>query len=200
MVAGVAVGIALGSAPVAGQGFTAEARGGPSFPAGDLAEVTDVGFNLGVGLGWALSGRLALRADGDFELLNDDARAGALLPRTFLWHYHGGLDLGLTDPAADWLIRVRGGAGGTTYDTERFQDGSPGILHSAFSVSGGLSVGHRWVDAMEIGVLGRGFVAFLDRERTQRLEDLNPAVVNSFSKASSFPVSIYFRWIGMSPM
>jgi hypothetical protein len=188
------------AAPAAGQGLTAEVRGGPSFPAGDLAEVTDVGFNGGIGLGlWSLGERLTLRADGDYEMLNQDRRGNVTMPRTHLWHYQAGLELGLTDAASAWLIRVRAGAGGTTYDTNRFQDGSPGVLTSAFSVSGGLSVGRAWVGPMEMGILGRVFVAFLDRDRTARLAEQNPTLVSNFSKSSSVPVALYLRWRGMTP-
>lgn len=191
--------LALGNVPAAAQGFTTEVRGGISFPAGDLAEVTDVGFNGGLGLGWVLSERLAIRADGDLEFLNEDARGGVVMPRTFLWHYQAGLELGLTGADSDWLIRARGGAGGTTYDTDRFDNGGDDFLHSAFSVSGGLGIGRRWLENAEVGVLGRGFVAFLDDERTAELAALNPTRVTNFSKSSSFPISIYIRWGGLLP-
>lgn len=192
--------LACGAVPAAGQGITVEVRGGMSFPAGDLAEITDVGAVGGLGLGlWALGERLTLRADGDVEMLNDDNRGGVIFPQTYLWHYQAGLELGLTSAESPWLIRARGGVGGTTYDTETFADGSDDFLTSGLSVSGGLSVGRAWVGGMEVGLLGRAFVAFLDEERTVELQQQNPAFVTNFSKASSFPITLYLRWRGLTP-
>ena len=171
------------------------ARGGVAIPVGDLDEVGETGGGFGVGLAWRVADRIALRLDGDLEILSEDLVGSTVMPRTFLWHYHAGLELDVTDPeTASWLVRVRGGAGGTTYDTQRFYLDGDDFFDVYPSVSGGLSLGRRFTDNLEVGVQGQAFITFADKERTMELTDLSPRLLHPFEEASSFPVGLYLRW------
>ena len=190
------VGLVLAAAPAGAQSkLSLEARGGVAIPAGDLDEVGEPGGGFGVGLGWRLHDRLTLRADGDLEVLSEALAGTVVMPRTYLWHYHAGLELALTNPSSGpWSIRLRGGAGGTTYDTERFFEGGDDFLDTYFSVSGGLSLGYAMWETVEVGVLGQAFVTFAEKERTAELAERSPAVLNAFREASSFPLQLFLRW------
>ena len=182
------------------QAYTTEVRGGSSIPAGDLDEVGDAGAVLGLGFGWRYNSRVTLRVDGDWEMLNEDIAGSVVLPRTYLWHLHGGVELDVTNAeTSSWLVRVKGSAGATVYDTKRFTPNGDDFVDTNFSVGGGLSVGTMLTETIEVGGFGRVNVIFTDEDATQELADLNPAVLNAFSKASSFPLGIYFRWTGLVP-
>ena len=199
-VLGIALALAmLAGAPTGGEAqsnLSAELRGGLAIPAGDLDEIGETGGGFGVGLGYRIHPRASLRLDGELEVLSEDLAGRVVMPRTFLYHYHAGLELAVTDPAATpWLVRVRGGAGGTTYDTQRFFEDGDDFFDVYFSVNGGLSVGRRFRESMELGVLGQAFIVFAEKDRTAELAGLSPAVLNPFREASSFPVGVYLRWV-----
>ena len=170
-----------------------EIRGGAAIPAGDLAEVGATGAGFGVGAAWWLHENVAFRVDGDLEVLSELALGqGIIMPRAFLWHYHAGLELSVP-MSGPWSLRARGGAGGTTYDTELFYAGGDDFLDTYFSVSGGLALGRVVSESLEVGVTGQIFVVFTDEYRTREISQRSP-VLNPFSKASSFPVQLYVRW------
>ncbi len=95
---------------VAQSNLSFELRGGISVPVGDLSEVGDPGGGFGAGIGWAVHDRVSLRADGDLEILSEDVAGGTIMPITYLWHVHGGLELGLLQSeGSPWRIAARGG-------------------------------------------------------------------------------------------
>jgi hypothetical protein len=173
-----------------------ELRGGASVPAGDLAEVSDPGASVGVGVDLPLGSRFLFRIDGDLEVLSEDfaggLSSGPIMPKAYLWHYHAGLEMALTGDASPWRISLRGGAGGTTYDTEVFSTGDD-FLDTYFSVNGGLKIGRSTAGSLEWGVIGQAFVVFTDEDRTMEFARESP-VLNPFPAASSFPIQIYLRW------
>lgn len=172
-----------------------ELRGAVDIPAGDLDEVGETGGGFGAGLSYRIHDRAALRLDGELEILSEDLVGKVVMPRTFLWHYHAGLEVDVTDPdTSPWIIRARGGAGGTTYDTQRFYAGGDDFFDVYFSVSGGLSVGRHFRSNMEIGALGQVFIVYTDKARTAELAQRSPGLLNPFDAASSFPVGLYLRW------
>ena len=174
--------------------WSVEARGGSSIPAGDLDEVADAGALLGLGAGYGYSSRLQFRLDGDFEMLNEDLAGNVTLPRTYLWHLHAGLEVNATDPATStWKVRVRGGAGATIYDTKRLTPNGDDFVDTNFSVSGALSAGRTVGTEFEVGGFAGVYLIFTSEDGTRELADLNPAVLNPFSKATSFPLGIYVR-------
>jgi hypothetical protein len=188
---------AVTAAPAAAQSsLDFDVRGGVAVPAGDLNEVGAPGAGLGVGLGWWVHDRVALRVDGDLEVFGEHRLGdGVVMPRAYLWHYHAGLELDvLSGPETPWRVRLRGGAGGTTYDTENFRSRKADFFDSYFSASGGLSAGRRVGERLEMGVIGQAFFTFTDKDRTAELAAESPRILTPFSKASSFPVGLYLRW------
>jgi hypothetical protein len=199
---GASLALVAGAVPASlqAQSFTTEVRGGASVPAGDLNELGDPGAVLGVGLGWRYGSRITLRVDGDWEMINEDLVGDVVTPRTYLWHLHGGVELDVTNAeTSTYLVRLKGSAGGTIYDTKRFTATGDDFVDTYFSVAGGLSAGRMVTETLELGLFGKVSVIFTDEDRTQELADLNPALLNSFSKASSFPVGLYLRWQGLVP-
>jgi hypothetical protein len=179
--------------------LSTELRGGSSIPAGDLDEVTDAGGLVGVGIGWNYNSRIALRVDGDFEFLNEDRAGSVTLPRTYLWHFQGGVELNVTNPeSSTWRVRAKGGAGVTVYDTKRLTPGGDDFVDTNFSASGGLSLGRMVTDWLEVGGFGKVSVVFTDKDEIREVTDLHPSLT-PFSKASSFPLGIYLRWQGIMP-
>jgi hypothetical protein len=190
--------IVAGSATTveAQSGIDLELRGGLAIPVGDLDEVGETGGGFGAGLAYALHERVSFRLDGDLEILSEDLVGVVVMPRTFLWHYHAGLELNVTDPAtSSWIVRARGSGGGTTYDTQRFVPDGDDFFDVYPSVAGGLAIGRRWRNSVELGVQGQAFVIFAEKERTAELAGLSPAILNPFREASSFPVGLYLRWV-----
>jgi hypothetical protein len=150
---------------------------------------------VGVGLAFPVTSRVALRLDGDLEVLSEDrvgGPGGVIMPRAYLWHFHGGLDLDLLTTDSGWRFGLRGGAGGTVFDTELFVTGDD-FLDTYFSVSGGLQLGRRVGRSLELGVIGQAFVVFTDEDRTEEFAR-QAAVLNAFPAASSFPLQLYLRW------
>ena len=187
--------LALALPAGAQQNLDFEIRGGVAVPAGDLGEVGATGAGVGVGLSYELTEMIGLRVDGDLEVLSENRVNGdAIMPRTYLWHYHAGLELDLLEgPDSPWRVRARGSAGGTTYDTEEFTAGGDDFLDTYFSAAGGLSVGRQVRESLEVGVIGQAFFVFTDEERTAEFVRYS-SLLNPFSTASSFPVEIYLRW------
>jgi hypothetical protein len=185
------------AAPVSAQSnLDFDVRGGLTVPAGNLNEVGAPGAGVGAGLGWWVHDRVALRVDGDLEVFGEDRLGdGVVMPRAFLWHYHAGLELEVLSGAeSPWRVRLRGGAGGTTYDTENFQSRKADFFDSYFSASGGLLAGRRVGERLEVGLIGQAFFTFTDKDRTAELAAESPRILVPFSKASSFPVQLYLRW------
>jgi hypothetical protein len=180
--------------------MTTEVRGGSSIPAGAIDDFTDGGAFLGLGLGWRTGSRLTLRADGDFEMLNEDHLGRDILPRTYLWHLQGGAEVDVTNPeTSEWLMRVRGGAGATIYDTKRITINGDDFLHTYFSAGGGVSLGRRVTGGLEAGAFARMNVVFTDKDDIRELSDVAPFELPAFSKASTFPLGVYIRWTGLTP-
>ena len=170
-----------------------EVRGGVASAVEELNHYTDPGAIVGVGIGWRLSDRLALWADGDLEVMSEDLAGTVVLPSTYLWHTHGGLELGLVQSdTSPWYVQAKGGAGATIMDTERFFEGGDDFLHTYFSVSGGLRIGYRYSERVDVGVLGQAFVTFAEETETAELAGLSP-LLTAFDQAVSFPAQAFLR-------
>jgi len=170
-----------------------ELRGGVASAVESLNHYADPGGALGAGIGTRVHDRVSLWADGDLEIMSEDLAGSVVLPSIYLWHYHAGVEVRLVEPGASpWHVRLKGGAGGTTIDTERFFEGGDDFLHTYPSIGGALSVGYRYSDRISLGVTGQVFVAFTDEEETAELASLSPAL-NAFDDAVSFPVQVFLR-------
>jgi hypothetical protein len=183
-----------------GAQLTTEVRGGSSIPAGAIDDIVDGGAFLGLGLGYTVGSRFTLRADGDWEMLNEQNVGNVTMPRTFLWHLQGGAEVDVTNPETSmWLLRLRGGAGATVYDTDRFTAGSDDFVETFFSTSAGVSLGHKVTESLEVGGFGKFNVVFTDKDDLREISNMNPGLVHPFSRGSTFPLGLYIRWRGLTP-
>ncbi len=175
--------------------WTLDARGGISVPAGDLADlpIDDVGPSFGAGVGYHLTPRLALRADGDVELFSGESEGGTVgAPDINLWHYNAGVDFELTRPGAGpWDVTVNVAGGATTWDTDSFSAGTGAtqeLSETYFTANGGLRAGYDLNRSVSVFLGGQWYLQFTDEEDTQALASLTPELSEGFDSASSIPL------------
>lgn len=174
------------------QRLTVKGRGGIAVPAGDLADLQDVGATFGVGLAYRVHPRVAVRVDGDLEILNGaDLESGTEAPDLTLWHYNAGAELSVLEPGATrWTVLVNGAAGATTIDSDDFGGVSGGsdFNQTYFSLNGGLELGYDVTRQLNLYAGGQIYVIFADEDDTAAFAALSPEV-DAFSTAVSFPIS-----------
>ncbi|MFW6193350.1 MAG: hypothetical protein ACOC83_07670 [Gemmatimonadota bacterium] len=187
------------------QPWTVEGRGGISVPAGDLADVFDVGPSFGAGIGYRVHPRVTLRVDGDVGILSgaDDLATGTEAPDTRLWHYNGGVEVELTEPGASrWNVTANLAGGATTFDGDDFE---PAVTNPAtgesvtdfsetyFTANGGLKVGYDVTPSVNVFAGGQWYLAFTDEEDTAVFSALSPSEIDAFDTASEIPVVVGVR-------
>lgn len=132
-----------------------EIHGGIGMPAFDMADRTGPGPAFGLELGYRLSGRVAVVAGGDVELLSGDADAVVDHPDVSVWHYGAGIEAGLLDPSRTyWRLRAGVGAGAATVDVS----GGGSATDPALWAS--LELGRELSEEMELLVGLRPWLAF----------------------------------------
>lgn len=168
-----------------------DANGGVSLPAGDLEDVYDVGGRVGIGIGYLVAPRVAIRVDGDVDFLtgSDDA-PGA--PNLRLWHYGAGVSVNLLDPdRTRWTLLVDAGAGATTMDSDDFPAEAVGqedsFTETYFQLNGGLQVGYLVTERVNLFAGGRANVAFTDEEDTALLTQFL-GTAEGFDTAWTIPI------------
>lgn len=137
---------------------TVKARSGATVPAGNLGDITDAGFNAGLGVGIPLADRVRFTLFGDVSLLSEidtDGEFGEGEVEQFfddglrLWSYGGGLEFDLTDPAtSDFSMMLSAGAGATTIDPQTTLTGpdtefQPFDTETRFSADAGVELGYQ---------------------------------------------------------
>lgn len=137
---------------------TVKARSGATIPAGNLGDITDAGFNAGLGVGIPLAERVRFTLAGDVSLLSEidtDGEFGEGEVEQFfddglrLWSYGGGLEFDLTDPAmSDFSMMLSAGAGATTIDPQTTLTGPDTEIQrfdteTRFSANAGVELGYR---------------------------------------------------------
>ncbi|MFW6192310.1 MAG: hypothetical protein ACOC83_02395 [Gemmatimonadota bacterium] len=187
------------AAQAANGSWVLEGRGGISVPAGDLADVFDVGPSFGAGIGYRVHPRVTLRADGDVAILsgNDDLATPA--PDTRLWHYNGGVELELTRPGASpWDLTVNLAGGATTFSGDDFTEtvtnpvtgeSVTDFSETYFTANGGLKVGYDVTRRINVFVGGQWYLAFTDEDDTAVYSALNPEI-EAFDTASEIPIVV----------
>jgi len=144
-------------------GWTIDGRGGIAVPAGDLADlaVEGVGPTFGLGVGYYVHPRVALRIDGDVDFLSgDEGTGGATGPDITLFHYNAGAEVELTRPGAGpWDV----------------------------TANGGLKVGHDVNRNVNVFVGGQWYLQFTEEADTQPVAEL-AGLTESFDSASTIPL------------
>lgn len=178
------------------QRFSIEPRAGIAIPAGDLSDVADVGPGVGIGLAYRLTNRLAVRIDGDVDILSglDASGTGPEGPDATIYHYGAGLQYALLDPATNrWAIDVNLGAGASTFDVDDFSVGGNVVDFSEtyFTANGGLQVGYDVTPTVNVFGRGQAFLMFTDEDDTAVFSAFNPDIDPAgFDSAWSIPLSV----------
>ncbi len=163
---------------------------------GDLADLADVGASFGAGASYNVHPRIALRIDGDVEILTGaDLASGGEAPDMTLFQYNGGVEVSVLEPGTSrWRVLVNGGAGATTIDSDEFGGAPAGDFNETyFTVNGGLKVGYDVTPHVNVFVDGQIYVAFGDDEDdTAALAALSPEF-DAFDTFTSFPIYGGFR-------
>lgn len=194
----IAAAMTLPAAAQAQGRFSVDARGGIAIPASDLADLQDVGASAGVGLSYDLTRRLAVRVDGDVDILSgaDSGVSGASAPDFNVFHYGAGLALGLIDPASSpWNIVVNAGAGASTFDSDTFTAGgtTTDFSETYFTANGGLRVAYDVSSTFGLFVQGQAFLMFTDEEDTAIFNQINSEVDPAgFDTAWTIPITAGF--------
>lgn len=181
---------------VDGQRFSIEPRVGIAIPAGDLSDVADVGPGVGIGFAYRLSNRLAVRIDGDVDILSglDSSGTGPEGPDATIYHYGAGLQYALLDPATNrWAIDVNLGAGASTFDVDDFSAGGDPVDFSEtyFTANGGVQVGYDVTPTVNVFGRGQAFLMFTDEDDTAVFSAFSPDIDPAgFDTAWSIPLSV----------
>lgn len=147
--------------------WVVDGRAGVGLPVGDLADFQDPGFAAGLGIGYKVHPRVTLRADGDLEALSGaDVGGSDEFVDTNLWHYTGGVEVGLTDPTeTPWNVTANVGAGATTFSFDLEPTaGTAEDTQTYFSTRGGLHAGYLVSSRIEIFAGGDAHLVFVDEE------------------------------------
>lgn len=149
-----------------------EGNGGVAIPVGDLSDVAEIGPSFGLAASYFLNPRFALRVEGSLDLFGegDNATLSAGDAELRAWHFTGGFEYHITDPSASGLFATfDAGAGGVTFDTDRFTvddvsctatgcSTSPGAQSTGnfdqtyFALNGGLKLGYNFARHASTGV------------------------------------------------
>lgn len=184
------------------QPWVLEGRGGISVPAGNLADVFDVGPGLGAGIGYRVHPRVALRIDGDVGILSgaDDLATGTEAPDTRLWHYNGGVEFELTPPEASrWEVTANLAGGATTFSGDDFAqpltnpvtgETVTDFSETYFTANGGLKVGYDISPSVNVFAGGQWYLAFTDEDDTAVFSALSPSEIDAFDTASEIPIVV----------
>ena len=167
-----------------------DARAGIAVPAGDLSDLLGTGPAFGVGVAYSLSPRVALRLDGELEILGKDEGGD----EARLWHYTAGLGVELTNPDARTIsIAAIVAAGGTSFNTRLGLRLLPGgelperlpLLQTSFTLATGLRVAGRVSDKLKV-FLDAGWRLMLVNADARENQF---GRTEGFDEVSSFPIT-----------
>lgn len=196
-------------AQMAEKPFSVDARGGIAVPVGDLGDVADVGPTFGAGVAYRIHPRVSIRADADLEFYGGaDFEAAsaeqASAPDLSLWHFGGGVEYDVTRAGASrWNVTANVGLGATTIDTDPFVEGpvenpetgetEADFNATYFTASGGLRLGYRVHERVDVYGGAQLFMTFADEEETAVFSALSPTEVNAFDRTTSVPLTLGVR-------
>lgn len=179
------------------QRLTVEGRGGVAVPAGRLADLTDVGPNMGVQIGYPMGGRLAVNLEGDLDLLQGAKLTSSTAPDMRLWRYGAGLEAKLIEPRGRnerWTVTSNLAVGATTVDSEQFLVPNTttrrDFTHTYFTSGVGMRVGYAMNSRLSAQLGARAHWMSTSSKDTQVLRSLDPARLKAFSSAWTLPITL----------
>jgi len=172
-----------------------EGHGGIAIPAGDLADLYDVGPSFGVNLEFNLTPRIAIRVGGDADILSGvDADAnGAEPPDLNIYHYNAGIVFRLIRPGSSpWSFDVNASGGGSTFDSDPFtpvgSGGPQDFSETYFTFNGGLRIGYDVSPRAAVFIGSQVYVIFADEIDSAPLASLRTDAT-AFDTAVTIPVN-----------
>lgn len=193
---------AMGQAQVTEKNaISVEAHAGVSIPVGTFADINDVGGAYGGTLVWHFLPNWGLRADVDFNLLNDGkADSGVLLgPPVDLTYFGGGIELNFNQPSYQDLpltFTVNLGAGMTKYNVdETYAPTDPASVldESYFTLQGGARVGYQLNEYLNLFVQMQTYFIFFDELDSQAYYNPVEGIDSSFNELWLIPVTAGLR-------
>lgn len=158
--------------------FAFNVRGGVNVPTFDIADVADPGPGFGVGLKYAVSDRVFLRANGDFGFhpgADLETGTGTVeLPDVNVFHYVGGVGYRLTSAESPFYASVNLGAGAMTLDQDPVTEGDEGITETYFAINAGGELGYRVNRNVSLFFSPQGDIAFVDDEELDPTDTVFP--------------------------
>lgn len=144
--------------------FSIEARAGIGVPTGDLSDSLvanqGVGPMFGLGVSYKVAPRIALRADGDVELLKGGDLPLGLTGQSSdlnLWHYNAGVEAQLLNTETTrWRLFANLGLGATTLHVKN----TSGSDQTKFTANGGLKLGYQVTPVANLFVGGQAYGMF----------------------------------------
>ena len=191
--------VLLAPGPIAAQRLSIAPQAGVSLPAGRLNDLEDPGASAALHLSYELVPRVALTADGGYESLHGaDLSQGAKAPDMRLWSYTAGVEASLLPRAmSGWSLMADGGLGATTFDSDRFHLPQSVVSldfhHTYFTARGGLQLGYSVAPNVTAFADGEAYWSRTDRQDTHVLANLDPAQLQKFASAVTFPITIGLR-------
>lgn len=186
-----------------GAGLGASVRGGLAVPVSDLADLAGAGPSLGASLRYRVHSRVALRIDGEVDLLSGLDAGGdrSATPDVELWRALAGVDVRVLPAESPLEVTASVGGGLTSYNTAVFPDivfepgtGAPvGDFAATYpTASGGLEVGYAATPSLEAFASGSWTVMLADEDETAIFGQLRPGT-GGFDRASTVPVTAGVR-------
>lgn len=204
---GVAAALVLlvlpGTASAQDAGVSADVRGGLAVPVSDLADLAEAGPSLGASLRYRVHSRVALRLDGEVDLLSGlDAEGDrSATPDVELWRALAGVDVRVLSTESPVDVRARLAGGITSFNTAVFPDvvfepgtGDPvGDFSETYpTASGGLEVGYAVTPMVDVFATGAWTVMLTDEQETGIFGQLRSGT-GGFDRASTVPVTAGVR-------
>jgi len=183
-----------------------EAHGGLAIPTGSLSKFEKVGPTAGISFQYRIVPRVAVRAQGDLELLQGDSLVlvsptdpQQTAPDLNLWHYGVGAAIELTNPEATespWEVLFNVGVGATTMKSKDFAqpvDNMTRFSKTYFTPNWGLTVGYDVTSSVNIFAGGQGYLIMAKKDDTGVFETLTAGQTPAFGTQFSAPVYAGFR-------
>ena len=161
---------------------TFDVRGGVSVPAGDLSTFVDPSPGFTVGIDYPLADRVFLRFDGGADLFAggeiDNALVEGEAPDLSVVRFTGGLGYRLLRPDDDSRLsadaHLGAGVGILTSERRSFSLPAGGVAivdlsELYFAGQGGLLLGYRLADQVDVFVSGQAFLTLADEQDTDDL-------------------------------
>jgi hypothetical protein len=149
-----------------------DVRGGVAIPVAEMDALAQTGASFGGGVALHLSRRVALRADGEYQLLTGARTSdGVLFADMNSLNVTGGLEVHFLDPKTRWTGTLSLGAGISTLETEATTDDGTAAPVDAdlthLALRGGSKLGYQVSDRVDIYLEPAVYLATFDRDETR---------------------------------